>query len=247
MKGIIMKKIYIVGLGPGEEEQMTPQALTALENSDIIVGYNVYINLIRDKFSHKDFYSTPMRGEVERCKQAVDLALSGKTVSVISSGDAGVYGMAGLVYELCTAHPDIEIKAVSGITAASSGAAVLGAPLMHDFCVISLSDLLTPWEKIEKRLRLAAEADFVVCIYNPSSKKRADYLEKACKIMLEHKAPETVCGYVKNIGRTGEEYKITTLGQLKTESVDMFTTVFVGNSQTRVINGKMVTPRGYGL
>ena len=166
---------------------------------------------------------------------------------MISSGDAGVYGMAGLVYELCTAHPDIEIKAVSGITAASSGAAVLGAPLMHDFCVISLSDLLTPWEKIEKRLRLAAEADFVVCIYNPSSKKRADYLEKACKIMLEHKAPETVCGYVKNIGRTGEEYKITTLGQLKTESVDMFTTVFVGNSQTRVINGKMVTPRGYGL
>ena len=242
-----MKKIYIVGLGSGAEAQMTAQAAAVLENSDIIVGYDVYIDLIREKFSHKRFYSTGMRGEVQRCEKAVEYALSDMTVSVVSSGDAGVYGMAGLVYELCENKPEIEIETVAGITAACSGAAVLGAPLMHDFCVISLSDLMTPWEKIEKRLELAAQADFTVCIYNPSSKKRADYLEKACGIMLAHKAPETVCGYVRNIGRDGEEYKIMTLEELKNEKVDMFTTIFVGNSQTRVINGKMVTPRGYRL
>ena len=242
-----MKKIYIVGLGPGGVEQATQRAVTALESSDIIVGYDVYVNLIKDSFPQKSFYSTGMRGETQRCQKAVELALSGQTVSVISSGDAGVYGMAGLICELCEAHPEIETEVVSGITAACSGAAVLGAPLMHDFCVISLSDLMTPWEKIEKRLRLAAEADLVICLYNPSSRKRADYLKRACDIILEHREPETVCGYVKNIGREGEEYAILTLGELKNTKVDMFTTVFVGNSQTRTINGKMVTPRGYEL
>ncbi len=242
-----MKKIYIVGLGPGGVEQATQRAVKALENSDIIVGYDVYVNLIKDSFPQKSFYSTGMRGETQRCQKAVEFALSGQTVSVISSGDAGVYGMAGLICQLCEAHPEIETEVVSGITAACSGAAVLGAPLMHDFCVISLSDLMTPWEKIEKRLRLAAEADFVICLYNPSSRKRADYLARACDIMLLHKSPETVCGYVKNIGRDGEEYAILTLGELKNTNVDMFTTVFIGNSQTRAINGKMVTPRGYDI
>lgn len=242
-----MQKIYIIGLGPGDMRQTTPRAAAALESSDIIVGYEVYVNLIKDAFPRKKFYSTGMRGETERCKRAVELALSGQNVSVISSGDAGVYGMAGLVYELCGAHPEIEIEVVPGITAACSGAAVLGAPLMHDFCVISLSDLMTPWEKIEKRLHLAAEAELVICLYNPSSRKRADYLKRACDIILEHRAPETVCGYVKNIGRDGEEYKILSLEELKNTDVDMFTTVYIGNPQTREINGKMVTPRGYRL
>lgn len=240
-----MKKIYIVGLGPGEQQFMTDAAKQAIINSDVIVGYELYMKLIEDMVAEKETASTPMTKEVDRCKIALEQALLGKTVAMVCSGDAGVYGMAGVMIEVAAENPEVEIEVVSGVTAACSSAAVLGAPLIHDFAIISLSDLLTPWEKIEKRLRLAAEADFVVCLYNPSSKKRSDYLKKACEQMLLHKLPDTKCGYVRNIGRAGEEKHICTLAELKDTTVDMFTTVVVGNSQTKVINGKLVTPRGY--
>ena len=240
-----MKKLWIIGLGPGGGEDLTGKARKALAESDIIVGYTVYIDLIRAEFGHKELLATPMRKEQERCEMALALADTGKTVAMVCSGDPGVYGMAGLCYELSDQWPEVELSVLPGITAACGGAAVLGAPLMHDFCLISLSDLMTPWEKIEKRLRAAAEADFVLCIYNPSSHKRKDYLARACAILLEAKSPDTPCGYVREIGRDGEAATVLTLGQLKDAQVDMFTTVFVGNSQTKVINGKLVTPRGY--
>ena len=189
--------------------------------------------------------TTPMKKEVDRCVMAFQEAMKGKTVSMICSGDAGVYGMSGLMYEVGKDYPQVELEIIPGVTAATGGAAVLGAPLIHDFCLISLSDLLTPWEKIESRLLHASEADFVICLYNPSSKKRHDYLMKACDLMMRYKKEDTVCGIVGNIGREGENMKIMTLKELRNTSVDMFTTVFVGNSQTKEINGKMVTPRGY--
>ena len=238
-------KLYVIGIGPGDADQMTPRARQAIEHSDIIAGYTTYIDLVRPLIGDKEILQTPMKKEIDRCKLARDAALTGKTVSMICSGDAGVYGMAGLMYEVCEQHPDMDIEVIPGITAACGGAAVLGAPLIHDFAVISLSDLLTPWEKIQKRLDFAAQADFCICLYNPSSHKRADYLQKACDILLKSKSPETPCGTVRNIGRDGECGEIYTLVQLRDTKVDMFTTVFIGNSQTRVINGKLVTPRGY--
>ena len=241
------KKIYVVGIGPGSYEGMTGAAATALEKSDVIVGYTVYIDLVKDHFPGKSFLTTPMRKEVDRCVMAFDEAMKDQTVSMICSGDAGVYGMAGLMYEIGANYPEVELEVVAGVTAATGGAAVLGAPLIHDFCLISLSDLLTPWEKIEKRLLLASEADFVIVLYNPSSHKRHDYLKKACEILLRYKRGETVCGYVRNIGREGTEYKICTLEQLKDEQVDMFTTVFIGNSQSHVVKGKLVTGRNYHI
>ena len=240
-----MKKLWIIGLGPGGGEDLTGKARKALAESDVIVGYTVYIDLIRAEFGHKELLTTPMRKEQERCEMALALADTGKTVAMVCSGDPGVYGMAGLCYELSDQWPEVELSVLPGITAACGGARVLGAPLMHDFCLVSLSDLMTPWEKIEKRLRAAAEADFVLCIYNPSSHKRKDYLARACAILLEVKSPDTPCGYVREIGRDGEAATVLTLGQLKDAQVDMFTTVFVGNSQTKVIGGKLVTPRGY--
>ena len=238
-------EIYIVGRGPGREEDMTQEALTVLDSCDVIVGYTVYLNLLGERFLGKTFLSTPMRQEVERCRMCYEEAKKGKRVALICSGDAGIYGMASLMYEMSAEYPSCELTVVPGITAASSGAAVLGAPVNHDFCVISLSDLLTPWEKIEARLLGASQADFVICLYNPSSKKRHDYLQKACDLMMQYKSPDTVCGTVCNIGREGEEYHLMTLRELRDTQVDMFTTVFIGNSQTKEINGKMVTPRGY--
>ena len=214
----------------------------------MIVGYTVYLDLLGDRFEGKEFLSTPMKQEAERCRMAFAEAAKGKSVAMVCSGDAGIYGMASLMFEIkeeLGADADIEI--IPGITAASSGAAVLGAPLNHDFCVISLSDLLTPWELIEKRLRAAAEGDFAVAIYNPSSRKRHDYLQKACDILLETAEPERACGYVRSIGRDGEEYHTCSLAELRNTSVDMFTTVFIGNSQSRIIDGRLVTPRGYHL
>ncbi len=240
-------KIYVVGLGPGEWNQMTQRAMEALEECDVITGYDVYVDLIRERFQHKNLITTPMKKEAERCHIAVQEALKGQTVAMVCSGDAGVYGMAGLMYEVAQQYDPVEIQIVPGITAACSGAAVLGAPLIHDFAVISLSDLLTPWERIEKRIECAAMADFVICFYNPSSKKRHDYLKKACDIILRHRGAETVCGYVKNIGRQGEEGVLLPLETLRDTQVDMFTTVFIGNSQTKEIQGKMVTPRGYHI
>ena len=240
-----MSKIYVTGLGPGAADQMTIRARKVLEKCPVIIGYTVYIDLIREEFPDKTFLSTPMRKEADRCRMAFAEAQKGQDVAMVCSGDAGVYGMAGLICEVGKDYPDVGIEIVPGITAASGGAAVLGAPLMHDFAVISLSDLLTPWEKIERRVRAAAEADFVICIYNPASKKRADYLKKACEMILEFRRPETVCGIVRNIGRDGETYEILSLEQLRDTQVDMFTTVFIGNSNTMELNGRMVTPRGY--
>ena len=224
---------------------MTGIAMQALKNSDTIIGYTVYVDLVKDTFPDKEFLTTPMKKEVDRCVLAFEEAMKGKSVSMICSGDAGVYGMAGLMYEVGTKYPEVELEIVPGVTAALGGAAVLGAPLIHDFCLISLSDLLTPWEKIEARLLGASQADFVICLYNPSSVKRADYLAKACDILMEHKPKETICGIVNNIGREGEQMQVMTLSELRDTKVDMFTTVFIGNTQTKILNGKMVTPRGY--
>jgi precorrin-3B C17-methyltransferase len=226
---------------------MTGIAMQALKNSDTIIGYTVYVDLVKDTFPDKEFLTTPMKKEVDRCVLAFEEAMKGKSVSMICSGDAGVYGMAGLMYEVGTKYPEVELEIVPGVTAALGGAAVLGAPLIHDFCLISLSDLLTPWELIEERLLCAAKADFVICLYNPSSRKRSTYLAKACEIMLEYKAEDTVCGIVKNIAREGETMQTLTLKELKETTVDMFSTVFIGNKQTKVIREKMVTPRGYRI
>ena len=239
-----MSKLYVVGIGPGSRENMTLRALAALEDAEIIVGYGVYTDLIRPMLPEKEYLETPMRKEADRCRMAIDIALAGRNVAMVSSGDAGVYGMAGLIYELAEGK-GLDIEIIPGVTAALSGGAVLGAPLTHDFAVISLSDILTPWEKIEKRLDAAAQADFCVAIYNPSSHRRADHLRRACDILLRSKSPETVCGVVRNIGRDGEEMRLMTLSELRDYSADMFSTVFIGNSQTRVIDGKMITPRGY--
>ena len=242
------KRIYIVGLGPGDITMMTGQAIEALNSSDVIVGYTVYVDLIKDNFPDKEFATTPMKQEIARCKMCFEYAMQGRTTSLICSGDAGVYGMASPMYELSKEFPEVELMVVPGITAANSGAAVLGAPLNHDYCVISLSDLLTPLEVIEKRLRAAIEGDFAIAIYNPSSMKRADYLKKACEIMLEAGAsPDRACGYVENIGRDNTECHTCTLMELKEKQVNMFTTVFVGNSQSVIKDGRLITPRGYTL
>lgn len=243
--------IAVVGMGPGMESMMTMQALKALDAADVIVGYTVYLDLLGDRFKDKELLSTPMKQETERCRLAFAEAAKGKSVAMICSGDAGIYGMASLMFEikeeLGSETADVVIDVIPGITAASSGAAVLGAPLNHDFCVISLSDLLTPWELIEKRLRAAAEGDFAIAIYNPSSKKRHDYLQRACDILLETEEPERACGYVRSIGRDGEEFHTCTLAELRDAEVDMFTTVFIGNSQSRIIGDRLITPRGYRL
>lgn len=240
-----MNKLYVVGIGPGEYEQLTGKAIRVLNESSVIVGYTVYIDLIKEHFSNKTFLTTPMKKERERCILAFREARKGNTTAMICSGDAGIYGMSGLILEVGRDYTDVTVEVVAGVTAASSGAAVLGAPLIHDFAVISLSDLLTPWEKIEKRLKMASEADFVICIYNPSSKKRKDYLQKACEYVMEYKEKDTICGIVKNIGRDGEEMDIMTLSELSSTEVDMFTTVFIGNSETIRIGNQMVTKRGY--
>lgn len=242
-----MNKIYVVGMGPGKEDFMTFQAKQVLAESDCIVGYTVYLEILPESLKSKELISTPMRQEVKRCEMAFEEAMKGKKVSMICSGDAGVYGMASLMYELSDRYPDVEIEVVPGITAALSGAAVLGAPVNHDFCIISLSDLLTPWEKIEKRLRAAAEGDFAIAIYNPSSRKRKDYLQKACDILLEQIEEDRPCGLVRNIGRDNTESKVLTLKELRDTEVDMFTTVFVGNSESRIINGRLITGRGYKI
>ncbi len=238
--------IYIIGLGPGEQSQITQKAITALKACDVIAGYNVYINLIKDIIEGKEIIKTPMKQEVERCKLAARAASEGKNVAMVSSGDAGIYGMAGLMYEVCfELNIDVDIEVIAGITAASSAAAVLGAPLTHDFATISLSNLLTTWEDIEKRLDLASKAGFVIAIYNPVSKKRADFLTRACEILLKNLDENTMCGYVRNIGREGQEHRILSLKELKACEVDMFTTVIVGNKNTKSILNKLVTPRGY--
>ena len=250
------KIIYAVGIGPGKVGKMTKEAFDVLESCDIIVGYTVYIELLKPSFPNKEFASTPMKQEIERCKMCFDFALGGKKVALVCSGDAGVYGMASPLFELQqrnSQYADVEIIVIPGVTAANSGAALLGAPLNHDYCVISLSDLLTPWETIEKRLVSAVQGDFAIALYNPASHRRNDYLKKACQIMISAGADEgRACGYTQNIGRDDERMEICTLLELMEKEINMFTTVFIGNSKTQIIksvNGekKLVTKRGYEI
>lgn len=238
--------VSVVGLGPGDAQFLTAQARHALQEADVLCGYTVYIDLVRPLYPEKETYATGMTREIDRCRWALQTAQTGKTVALVCSGDAGVYGMASPLLELAEEYPDVTIEVVPGLTAALSGGAVLGAPLAHDFCVISLSDRLTPWEVIEKRLACAAMGDFCLALYNPSSKGRPDYLQKAVRILRANgKGPETVCGLVRNIGREGQTSCVLTLAELENTPVDMFTTVYIGNAATRAISGWMVTPRGY--
>ncbi len=236
--------LYVVGFGSGSRDGMTAAAEKAVLDSELVVGYTAYTDIISRFFPDKPVMSTGMRKERDRVLLALNEARD-KNVALVCSGDPQLYGMAGLALELSGSFPETDIEIVPGVTAALSGGAVLGSPMTHDFAVISLSDLLTPMEKIEIRLRCAAEGDFVIALYNPSSKKRADHLRKACDIILAYRSPDTVCGFVRNIGRDGQESRILTLAELRDTQVDMFTTVFIGNSETKVIDGRMVTPRGY--
>ena len=240
-----MGKVFVVGIGPGNFENMTIRADRALASCQAIVGYPVYVDLVRDRYPGKELHETPMTQEAKRCQLALDLAQEGKTVCVVCSGDSGIYGMAALVFALRGENAEPEVEVVPGLTAACSGGAVLGAPLTHDFAVVSLSDRLTPWETIEKRLLLAAQADFSIAIYNPASHGRPEHLKKACEILLRVLPETRLCGIVRNIGRDGESRRILSLGELKDVQADMFCTVFIGNSSTKVINGRLITPRGY--
>lgn len=239
-----MAKLYVVGIGPGGRENMTLKAVEVLKSCDLIVGYTPYIEYLGDLKDGKELYSTGMRGEIERCKFAVDKVREGKNTAIVSTGDAGLYGMAGPILEMAD---DIEVEIVPGVTAAFSAASELGSPIMHDYCSISLSDLMTPWEVIEKRIESASEGDFVITIYNPKSKTRVDHLKKAISIMLKYKSPITPVGIVKNSGRDGMEKHITTLGEIDYDIIDMCCVLIVGNSKTYAKEGKMVTPRGYDL
>ena len=240
-----MGTLYVVGLGPGDPSYLTGAAKTALSRAEVLCGYTLYVELIRPLFPDKEIYTTAMTGEIERCRHALDLAQSGRDTAMVCSGDAGVYGMAAPVVELLPDYPGAAVEIVPGVTAALSGAALLGAPLGHDFCVISLSDRLTDWSVIERRLECAAAGDFAICLYNPASNHRRDYLRRACEILLREKSPDTVCGMVRSIGRAGESVRVLTLSELRDADADMFTTVFVGSSQTRRIGKHIVTPRGY--
>lgn len=241
------KLLYVVGLGPGAPTLLTGQAKAALDDAQLLCGYKVYIDLVAPLYPGKPTLTTAMTQEVERCRLALEAADRGQTTAMVCSGDAGVYGMAGPILEMAPTYPEVEVVVVPGLSAALTGAAVLGAPLMHDFCVISLSDRLTPWPVIEARLEAAARSDFCICLYNPSSRARADYLAKACAILARSLPADRVCGWVKNIGRPGQTSWTGTLAQLAEEQVDMFTTVFIGNHATRLTGQRMVTPRGYRL
>lgn len=236
--------LYIVGIGAGNHGNITLDAESAILKSNIIVGYKLYTDIVRKYYPDKEYISTRMCQERERVILALEKARN-QDVSLVCGGDSGVYGMSSFALELSVNYPEVDIEIISGVTAALSGGAVLGSPIGNDFAVISLSDLLTPWDKIIKRIEYAAISDLVIVLYNPSSKKRADYLSRVCGMAMLYRSPETVCGYVKNIGRDGQESRILRLDELKETPVDMFTTVFIGNSETKIINRRMVTPRGY--
>lgn len=242
-----MSTIFIVGIGPGSYEHMTIKAVNTLAACDTIIGYHVYTELVKPHFPDKEYLSTPMTKEADRCKLCFEEASKGKQVAMVCSGDAGVYGMAGLMTVIGQDYPHISCEIIPGVTAATAGAALLGAPLIQDFALISLSNLLTPWGKIEKRILAAAQADMVICLYNPSSQKRKDFLSKACDLILTCAREDTICGITENIGREGQNQITCTLKELRELPVTMFTTVFIGNSQTKLVNGRMVTPRGYRL
>ncbi len=240
-----MAKLYVVGLGPGDYDNMTARADRALRDCDCIIGYHVYVDLVKERYPEKKTLTTPMTREADRCRMAIERARGGETVALVCSGDSGIYGMAALVYELRGESKEPEVEVIPGLTAACSGAALLGAPLTHDFAVISLSDRLTAWETIERRLEAAAKADLSIVLYNPSSRGRPDYLQRACDILLRTLPADRPCGVAHSIGREGESRTLLTLGELRDTAVDMFCTVFIGNASTRLIGGELVTPRGY--
>ena len=238
-------KIYVVGIGPGKKADMTFKAYEAMENSDIIVGYKTYTDLIKEYFPNTEIRSSSMMKEVDRCLEVLDLAKAGKNVALISSGDAGIYGMAGIMYEIINENDNIEVEVIAGVTATNAAAAIVGAPIMHDYVTISLSNLLTDWELIKKRLELSAQGDFIVSLYNPKSKGRTTQIAEAQKIMLKYKSKDTPVAIVRNAGRENEEYETTTLENMLDFEINMLTIVLIGNSNTYVKNGKIITPRGY--
>lgn len=241
-----MGKLYAVGFGPGGYEHMTQKCIDVVNSVDVITGYTTYVEMMKQYYPDKEYLATPMMQEMDRCRMAVDLADEGKTVAMICSGDSGIYGMAGLLLEIKhEKNSDVEIETVPGVTAASAAAGILGAPLMHDFTIISLSDLMTPLNLIMKRIDCAGQGDFIVCLYNPRSKKRADYLKRAADILMKYRDASTPVGVVRNAGRADESSYITTLDQIGDAPVDMFSIVIIGNSNTYVRDGKMITPRGY--
>ncbi len=243
-----MNKISVVGLGPGGLDEMTPKARRAIEQAEVVAGYNTYIKLIENILGGKKIIGRAMRQEVERSQLAIEEALAGRNVAVVSSGDAGVYGMAGLVVDMLLDLPETQrpqFEVIAGVSAVNAAAAVLGAPLMHDFAIISLSDLMTPWERITRRVRSAAEGDFVIALYNPKSKRRTTQLAEVQTILLEFRDKDTPVGIVTNAGRPGESKILSTLENFTREEVNMFSLVIIGNSQTYVKAGFMITPRGY--
>ncbi|QWA13721.1 precorrin-3B C(17)-methyltransferase [Sodalis ligni] len=238
--------LYVIGIGPGNQGAMTLEALDAIQDADIIVGYKTYTHLVKHLTGDKQVIKTGMCKEIERCQAALDLAAAGNKVALISSGDAGIYGMAGLILELTTQQRlDVQIKLIPGVTSSTAAASLLGAPLMHDYCHISLSDLMTPWPVIEKRILCAAQADFVICFYNPRSNGRKDHLANAFAALRRYKPAETPVGVVRAAGRKKQEKWITTLGDMDFEPVDMTCLVIVGNRSTYCRDGLMITPRGY--
>ena len=243
-----MAKVTVVGIGPGSLEDMTARARRAIEEATAVVGYQTYLKLIEPLLSGKEVFSSGMRKEEERCRLAVKMAADGKNTAVVSSGDAGIYGMAGLVLDIIVkldegSRPDFDC--IPGVSAVNAAAAALGAPLMHDFAVISLSDLMTPWEKIARRLEAAAAADFVIALYNPKSKGRPENIERAKEILIGHRSPDTPVGIVTGATRSGEIRQIAALKNFTEREINMFSLVIVGNSQTYVADNYMITPRGY--
>ena len=246
-----MKQIVVVGIGPGGVDCMTSCAARAIESADLVVGYEKYVELVKSLVAGTECFKNGMMGERERCLYALEQAALGKTVSLICSGDSGVYGMASLVLELGSDDDGVSVEIVPGVTAALSGAALLGSPLTGDFCVVSLSNLLTPQDKIERRLRAAVAGDFSIALYNPRSRNRPDTLRRAVSILRETLPDDTPAGWVRNVAREGEERCICSLSELGEAELDMFCTAFVGNSQTKIVErgGKkwLVTSRGYQL
>ena len=236
-------KIYVVGIGPGKKADMTFRAYEAMEKSDIIIGYKTYMDLIKEYYPGKEMKNSQMTKEVDRCIDVLKLAKEGKNVALISSGDAGVYGMAGIMLEI--ADGEVEVEIIPGVTATNAAAAIVGAPVMHDYVTISLSNLLTDWELIKKRLELAAQGDFVVSIYNPKSRGRVTQIEEAREIMLKYKPKTTPVAIVRNAGREDEEHVVTTLDEMLNHESNMLTIVIIGNANTFIKDGKMITPRGY--
>ena len=239
-----MAKLYVIGIGPGGRENMTYRAVETVKMCDAIVGYTPYIDYLGELTEGKELFSTGMRGEIVRCEKAIEMVKEGKNTAIISTGDAGLYGMAGPILELAEG---IEVEIIPGVTAAFSAASELGSPIMHDYVSISLSDLLTPWEVIEKRLDRAADADFVISIYNPKSKGRVEHLSRAIEIILEYRSSDTPVGIVKDSGRPGTELTITSLGDIDYEKIDMLCVLIIGNSNTYIKDGRIITPRGYDI